>query len=342
MPMTGEAAIAALVELVPPPKRATRPDEIDWAEFERENGFAAPTDYRLLLERYGVGTFGTSATAALGGWLNLVDPFHPEQSLLDQSEWERRNDRGLQRQFPEQYPGWPMWPEPDGLLPWGRSIDGDLVGWWTTGVPDVWGTRFFGRGNDFAEFPFGIGEFIVRLYRGELDDPRLDSVFGPLEAENARLFFPLPVEARLPPQPPREYVSVRFVGLTSAIDPASAPSSAEIFQAKSDEKRRAAQDEYLRRFAAVTRPADEIFDSWKVAVERIGVRIDAWGARSLGGGDPLHHHLECSFEPALEAAAKSAVAELSQQLGVAIRDVHNLDYDRIWQDLSRPGLRLVR
>jgi hypothetical protein len=340
--MTTEAAIGALIELVPPPERAVRPDEIDWAEFERENGFAAPTDYRLLLERYGVGTFGTSATAAPGGWLYLLEPFNPEQSLLDQSEWERRNDRGLQRRFPEQYPGWPMWPEPDGLLPWGRSIDGDLVGWWTRGAPDTWGTRFFGRADDFAEFPFGVVEFIVRLYRGELDDPRLDSVFGPLEAKNARLFFPPPIEARLPPQPPREYVTVRFAGLATAVDPASFPSSAEIFQATTDEERRAASDEHWRRYHAATRPADDVFESWKVDAVPAGVKIDAWGTRSLGGGDPLHHHLECSFEPPLEAAAKRAVAELSQQLGVAIQDVRNLDYDRIWEDLSQPRLRLVR
>jgi hypothetical protein len=327
------------MELVRPPERATRPDEIDWTGFERENGFAAPTDYRLLLERYGVGTFGTSATAALGGWLYLLDPFHPQQSLLGQSEWERRNNRGLQRRFPEQYPGWPMWPESDGLLPWGGSIDGDFVGWWTTGVPDAWGTRFFGRADDFVEFPFGIAEFIVRLYRGELD-LRLD-MFGSLEADNARLFFPLPVDARRPPQPPREYVTVRFVGLANGIDPASAPSSAEIFHAKSDEERRAAHDEYMRRFAAFTRPADEIFEAWKVAAVQIGLQVGL-GTHSLGGGDPLHHELECSFEPALEAAAKRAVAELSQRLGVAIRDVHNLEYDRIWQDLSAPRLRLVR
>jgi hypothetical protein len=68
--VTGDEAIAALVELVPPPERPTRPDAIDWAAFERENGFRASADYRLLVERYGIGSFGTSEDGGRGGWLS--------------------------------------------------------------------------------------------------------------------------------------------------------------------------------------------------------------------------------------------------------------------------------
>jgi hypothetical protein len=333
-PMTPEAAIAGLTALVVPPERPTRPPQISWAEFERRNGFAAPTDYRLVLERYGVGGFG--ATELAGGWLYLFDPFDPEQSLVEQSEWERRNIRGLQRQFPEQYPGWTAWPEADGLLPWATSIDGDLIGWWTAGTPDSWGTRFFARHDEFEEFAFGMAEFTLRLLGGDLGAPGLDQRFESLDFGETLQFFPLSPEALRPPERPREDVTVRFAGLASTIDPASIPSSARVFQAKSPEEVQARSDEYRRRFAAATRPADDIVESWKPAAEQIGLQIRAFGASSAGGDDPLHHELSCSFELDVAPAAKRLVLELSNRLGVAIAEVRNLDHDRIWEDITSP------
>jgi hypothetical protein len=331
--MKPEHAFAALAAVVAAPERPTRPEEASWVDFERQNGFAAPPDYRLLVEHYGVGSFGTSATAALGGWLYLLDPFDPQQSLVDQSSWERRNARGLQRCFPEQGPGWPIWAEAAGLLPWGGSIDGDLVGWWTTGAPSTWGTRFFGRSDDFEEFPLGIAEFIFRLLRGELGAPGLDGRLHPLDAGEAPQFVPMRIEARRPPEPPREDVTVRFAGLASAIDPASIPSSAEIFQAESAEDARLRSEEYWQRVGAATRPADEIVESWRSTAEPLGLQFRGFGLASEAGV-PMHHVLSCSLEPAIEPVAKRLLLELSGRLDVAIADVRNLEHDRIWQDIS--------
>ena len=336
--MTPEAAFAALAALVDAPEHPTRPRKVSWVDFERENGFAAPTDYRLLLEHFGVGTFGTSVMASLGGWLYLLDPFHPQQPLVDQSGWERRNARGLQRRFPEQGPRWPIWPEPGGLLPWGGSIDGDLVGWWTAGVPDEWGTRFFGRHDDFYEFPFGVAEFVVRMLRGELGALSLDRHLHPVDAGETPQFFPS--EVQRPPTPHREDVTVRFAGLASAIDPASGPSSAGLFEAKSPEEMKARLDDYWQRFAEVMRPANESFEAWRPAAERAGLLACRLGhASGTGGVPPLHHELTCSFEPSLEPTAKRLVLELAEQLGVAIADVRDLEYERIWVDISSPRSR---
>jgi hypothetical protein len=84
--MTPENALRALGWIVDPPETPSRPGQPDWDVFARRNGFEAPADHRLLLERYGVAGFGTEAPA--GGWLVLLDPFEPAASLVDLSDWD--------------------------------------------------------------------------------------------------------------------------------------------------------------------------------------------------------------------------------------------------------------
>lgn len=337
--MTPEAVLAALTDLVTPPETAIPPHEIDWAAFARQNGFEAPADYRLLVERYGVGGFGTGALP--GGWLYLIDPFGTEPTLVEQSEWDRRNARGLQRHFPEQSPGWPMWPEPGGLLPWANSADGDLIGWWTIGTPDAWGTRFFGRHDDFEEFSIGATEFILRLLRGELGTPNLDGVFGSLDEGESLHFFPRGADAYRDTAWANENVTVTFAGLARVIDPGSLPSTVEIVAAREPDQMRAAHETYRARLEEVMRPANEIIEAWTAAAKEQGVKVTSVGMHRAGWDDPMHHELSCSFDPRIEPVAKRLVAELSHELDVAISEVRNLEHERIWEDIGRPRLRLL-
>ncbi len=328
--MNSEAWIGALAELVPPPERPGRPSAPDWDRFARENGFEAPADYRLLIERYGVGGFGAGGLP--GGWLLLLDPFPDGTSFVELSAWDRRNSRGLQRQFPDQYPGWPMWPLAEGLLPWANTADGDLVGWWTVGGPDGWGTRFFGRSDEFEEFEIGAVEFIVRLLRGQLGARDLDGRFGTLEPDEALSFVPHAVVRRVPP--PIEEVTIVFDGLAAVVDRGALPTHHDIPWGGSPDEVRAATETWGQRQEAAMRPAQAIIDAWIAEAETAGLRVRSVGTHSAGTGDPLHHEIGVAFDPAREADAKALVEDLARRLGVAIREVRNLEADRIWPELS--------
>jgi hypothetical protein len=332
--MTPEAALASLADLVAPPEQPTRPAEIDWSDFAHRNGFEAPADYRLLMDRYGVGGFGTGALT--GGWLYTLDPFSDEASLVDLSDWDRRNSRGFQRHFPDQFPGWPMWPEQGGLLPWANSADGDLIGWWTTGEPDAWGTRFFGRDTDYESFTFGAVEFILRLLTGALGAPGLDGRFAPLEPGETLQFFPHVGDAGRDRGRSVENVTVSFAGLATVIDLATMPSPAEIFLDHDPERMRLAHEAYAKRFEEVMRPADEIIQSWRTKAANLGLKVGGVGTHREAYGHPYYHQLSCSFDPSIEPVAKRLIVDLSMQLGVAITEVRNLEYERIWEDISMP------
>lgn len=330
--MTPEAAIAALVGLMKPPRRPTRPDAIDWDEFSRRNGFDAPLDYRLLMTRYGSGGFGTGQLA--GGWLYTLDPFEPTATITQQSDWDRRNMRGLQRRFPDQFPGWAMWPEPGGLLPWANTADGDVVGWRTVGTPDEWGTRFFGRDSEFVELGFGAVEFILRLLGGTLGATELDGRFSRLEAGEELRFFPMEAGAMSHRARPREEVTVTFAGLATVVDAAALPSAPVPGRMVDPEEAIRQMDEFRRRWAEAMRPADEIIELWRAMASSAGFSVTGAGTHRSGWGDPLHHEISGSFDPSIGAGAKRLVADLAARLGTPITEVRNLEYERIWDDLT--------
>lgn len=165
--MTAEEALAALMALAPPLVPPPAPAG-DWAEFERRNGFPAPPDYQLLVDRYGAGGFGSPDPGGPGPWIVLADPFDPTQSLVDQAAWFINNHYEGTALFAESLPDWSMWPEAEGLLPWATTIDGDTIGWWTLGPPEWWGIRLYGRQLRNMQFSFGAVEFLTRLLRGEI------------------------------------------------------------------------------------------------------------------------------------------------------------------------------
>jgi hypothetical protein len=330
--MTPDAALAALEALVEPPGEPVRPATIEWGEFAARNGFEAPADYRVLMEEYGPGGFGTGALP--GGWIYTLDPFARKTSLVALSDWDRRNSRGLQRQFPDQFPGWPMWPFEDGLLPWANSADGDLIGWWTVGEPDEWGTRFFGRDIDYEEFSFGAVEFLVRLLTASLGATGLDSRFSSLESVEGLRFYPMQAGSMDDWGQPLEQVTVVFAGLAPIIDVRTLPST-DGFAWRGDPAELQRQTmEYHRRWDAVMEPANAIIESWRVAAMQAGITVASVGRQSAGQGDPVHHVVSASFDPAIEPTARRLVAELAARLGVAIREARNLENERVWDDLS--------
>jgi hypothetical protein len=327
--VTPEAAIAALVGLMKPPRRPTRPHTIDWDEFSRRNGFDAPLDYRLLMTRYGSGGYGTGQLA--GGWLYTLDPFEPTATVTQQSAWDRRNMRGLQRRFPDQFPGWAMWPEPGGLLPWADTADGDVVGWRTVGTPDEWGTGFFGRGR-VREPGFGAVEFIFRLLGGTLGAPELDGRFSPLAAGEELRFFPMEAGAMRHRARPREEVTVTFAGLATVVDAAALSSAA--MPGRMGDPEEAIRQMDIGAVDGGHGPADEIIESWRATASSAGFFVTGVGTYRSGSGDPLHLEISGSFDPSIDADAKRLVADLAARLGTPITEVRNLEYERIWDDLA--------
>jgi hypothetical protein len=121
-----------LQELLPPPAEPVelgRPD--GWAEVEAALGTELPGDFKAFTERYGSGT--------VDDFLYLFNPFAAGQdgNLLAEKDRVLEGYRQTRARFPERLP-LPPFPDPGGVLPLGRTDNGDELYWVTQGDPDGW------------------------------------------------------------------------------------------------------------------------------------------------------------------------------------------------------------
>lgn len=128
-----------LRELVPPPARPQLGDQT-WEWLFTRLGSRLPADYVEFMETYGGG--------AWAGWLRLWAPLDAgDMGLAACAGSLLGAERQARAEFPHHY-RLPLYPEPGGYLPFGDSIDGDRIGWLTSGSPDEWQLVLMPRHED--------------------------------------------------------------------------------------------------------------------------------------------------------------------------------------------------
>lgn len=152
-------SISELKRLVPPPKA---PREVgtmaEWRQVEQKLGIKLPRDYRAFVFAYGSGLFA--------GFYRVYNPFARGKytSLVSSvkricdMERETRKDRG------GDYFPLGIFPEPEGLLPWGNDENGNDYYWHTSGSPTSWRVvQNENRGRGLHAQPFSMTGFLVAV-----------------------------------------------------------------------------------------------------------------------------------------------------------------------------------
>jgi hypothetical protein len=121
-----------LRRLLPPPAEPLEPGRPDgWAEVEAALGTGLPSDFKAFTELYGSGK--------VDDFLYLFNPFTQGQdgNLLAEKERVLAAYRQTRQRFPDRLP-LPPFPDEGGVLPLGRTDNGDELYWVTEGQPDDW------------------------------------------------------------------------------------------------------------------------------------------------------------------------------------------------------------
>jgi hypothetical protein len=121
-----------LRQLLPPPADPVEPGRPDsWAEVEAAIGTQLPTDFKAFTELYGSGM--------VDDFLYLFNPFAAgkDGNLLIEKDRVLAAYRQSRARFPDRLP-LPPFPEEGGVLPLGRTENGDELYWVTEGHPDDW------------------------------------------------------------------------------------------------------------------------------------------------------------------------------------------------------------
>ena len=152
-----------LRELAPPPAEPVETGSPDaWGEVERTLGTALPSDYKTVTNLYGSGTFDE--------FLYLFNPFSKGEdgNLLHERDAVLEAYATSRKKSPDRYP-LPPFPEPGGVLPAGRTENGDELYWVTEGEPDAWPVMLLeSRGGRQERHATTITGFLAALLGGEL------------------------------------------------------------------------------------------------------------------------------------------------------------------------------
>jgi hypothetical protein len=152
-----------LRSIVPPPAEPLEPGVPDqWPRVEAELGTGLPDDFKRFTELYGSGKFDD--------FLYLLNPFaaDPAGSLLGARDTMLEAYTETRAKFPERLP-LPPWPQPGGLLPLGRSDNGNELYWLTEGSPAAWPVvAFAGRSTRHEVHDGPVTAFLALLLSGKL------------------------------------------------------------------------------------------------------------------------------------------------------------------------------
>jgi hypothetical protein len=153
-----------LRSIAPPPAEPLEPGVPDgWPRVEAELGTALPDDFKRFTELYGSGKFDD--------FLYLLNPFaaDPAGNLIAARDTMLEAYAETRAKFPDRLP-LPPWPEPGGLLPLGRSDNGNELYWLTGAEPAGWAVvAFAGRSTRHEIHPHPVTRFLALLLSGDLE-----------------------------------------------------------------------------------------------------------------------------------------------------------------------------
>lgn len=156
-----------LLKVLPTP---TNPIEIvddsQWKTYELVTGITLPDDYKAYLSVFGTGIIGY-----------VITPYNP---FCTRPLWKVRYScrKWMQEataivQFKQQFGAetfpYMLYPETDGVLPWGSTDNGDRLYWLTTGSPNEWSVVINEvRSSIFEHFACSMTDFLYKLIVGDI------------------------------------------------------------------------------------------------------------------------------------------------------------------------------
>jgi hypothetical protein len=123
------SSIEKLLRILPPPLLPVDGLLDNFGALEQRLG-RMPADYKEFIKRYGTGSIGRFI------WILNANAHNSHLNLLQEMEPILGALRHLRRSG-EPCP-YRLYPESDGLLPYGKTDNGDVLYWLTVGKPERW------------------------------------------------------------------------------------------------------------------------------------------------------------------------------------------------------------
>lgn len=135
-----------------------------WKRVERELGTTLPKEYKRLVNRY--------STLIINEFLCILNPFdYYYNNLIDRGDIILDAYLVSKSNDPEAF-NLPVFPEKNGILPFGYTVNGDELYWRTNKDIRLWSIIVYEtRSDEYSEYHMDILEFIYKLCTKQFECP---------------------------------------------------------------------------------------------------------------------------------------------------------------------------
>jgi hypothetical protein len=165
-------SLQKLLSILPPPDHPVDSGSAErWPDVERQIGTVLPEDYKAFIDTYGTGIIGYLIRVHNPFSQTGVYDFFAQLDFLTSLRRRWREERGAE------WCPYPLYPDADGLIPWGNSIDGDTIFWDTRGSPETWTVVVAEvKDKNFERFALSTTAFLAAVFNEELESDILADV----------------------------------------------------------------------------------------------------------------------------------------------------------------------
>jgi hypothetical protein len=156
------------------------PYPAEWHSLEAQ--IKLPTDYKQFLSLFGTGV--------LAEFFYVWNPFSNVQGMNWLAEHRKAisDIETLMFTASDLYRDWILFPQKNGLLPWGKTGNGDLLFWTTSGTPDHWGIAVSDGSPDMWKSTENLSSFLWGSLAVTNYCPQLPNL-----ADRPKTFIPLAI-----------------------------------------------------------------------------------------------------------------------------------------------------
>lgn len=159
--------IDSLIAILRPPLNPLEVPEVpEWIKIERQVGTELPADYKAFIERYGTGS--------IADFIWIDNPWSKNKFLCLTERLRSLSGPMLEellRLFPEELP-FRVFPESNGLLPFGGTDNGEILAWETRGNNSDWNVLVMDtREPRYFRHPGNLASFLEQLLTGRIRCP---------------------------------------------------------------------------------------------------------------------------------------------------------------------------
>lgn len=128
-----------------------------WSSFEKDTKIILPDDYKEFIQRYGTG--------GIGDFLWILTPFESDDNV---NYIKRMNEMIFAYQVSKskmpEYFKHNIFPEEDGLLPWGFTDNGDELYWKTSSTFSDWEIVIYESASpEYYHYKMSLTEFLYKI-----------------------------------------------------------------------------------------------------------------------------------------------------------------------------------